>query len=191
VGESTLSAGGAYTRISADSAVFVAHSRAVPVGWERELPALVYSRIWTSGMASWERLARLGLWVEGCAEGMGAQYALETAREPVLQLPPFFRDWVTLTHDGAGAAGEDIRVLATYHLETHYPELAKEALKLAGEIYWSSSSQFDELRHWAQRDAGHACGPGKTARRIRDQGIDPLIFPSVEEWRKWVQKKQS
>jgi hydroxymethylbilane synthase len=131
VGESALRPStGTSPTISADSGIFVAHSRALPADWERELPALAQARIWTSGVPSWERLARLGLWIEGCAESMGSLYLLETVKEAVLQLPVFSK-WTTLTHDGAGATGDGSRVLATYRIESHYPERAKEELSAA------------------------------------------------------------
>src|SRR5262245_11672105 len=50
------------------SPVFVAHSRALPAGVEADLEG---RRVWTSGTASWWRLAERGVWVEGCAEGLG------------------------------------------------------------------------------------------------------------------------
>ena len=39
-------------------------------------------RVWTSGSASWFRLAAQGVWVEGCAEGRGAAAAAELLAEP-------------------------------------------------------------------------------------------------------------
>ena len=74
--------------------------------------------MWTSGSASWFRLAEQGVWVEGCAEGRGAETAAQLVSEPLLRLPPPAH-WDVLTHAGAEdgwqhGAWQGARVQATY-----------------------------------------------------------------------------
>ena len=44
--------------------------------------------VWASGTKSWFTLAAQGVWVQGCAEGLGAEAAATLVTEPVLRLPP-------------------------------------------------------------------------------------------------------
>jgi hypothetical protein len=78
-------------------------------------------------------------------------------------------------------------VLPTYSVSAQdYSPQAIESLADATHIFWSSSSQFDQLRAHAGAHAHHACGAGKTARHLRERGIPTQAFPSVEDWRKWI-----
>jgi hypothetical protein len=169
--------------------VFVAHSRAAEDDQVQEklFHSRVRSRVWTSGVASWFRLAKRGLWVEGCAEGLGFEFLRPMLQEEVLQLPPL-RDWVVLTHDQAQEGWEELgmTVVPTYRIQLHYEERANASLKESTHIFWTSGSQWDQLKQWAPQQAQHCCGPGKTALHLRKNAIDPIVFPSVEEWRKWL-----
>jgi hydroxymethylbilane synthase len=176
--------------------VFVAHHRAlvgedgqVSSGWRT---SLFSKRVWVSGTASWYRLARAGLWVEGCAEGLGAEFALpEWWASRALQLPSWERAWV-LTHESQTEAELDgwkkispEQRLATYSVsrEKLNPQAAQE-IGEARHVFWASGSQWEVYGATTRRDAIHACGPGKTAQFLRKKGLRPLVFPHVDEWRK-------
>ena len=169
--------------------VFVAHSRAVPA----DATALLQGkRVWTSGSASWFRLAAQGVWVEGCAEGLGANVAAELINVPVLRLPAHAA-WTVLTHAGAEEGWQEgawsgSTVLATYESAgTALPEA--DALATATHVWWSSVSQFERGRAFVSATAHHASGPGKTAAHIRAAGINQFTpFPSITEWQQWIAK---
>lgn len=183
------SLGSVYKAGASLTALFVAHSRAVE---KLQLePLLEKSRIWTSGVSSWYKLASLGHWVEGCAEGFGFDFLQPTLNEGVLRLPQA-EDWTVLTHESALQEWEDrnISAIGTYRVNSVYGNDAKKALQAATHVFWSSGSQFNELKGWAIPSVAHACGPGKTGDRLRQAGIDPVVFPSAEEWRKWLQVHQ-
>ena len=148
--------------------------------------------VWTSGTKSWFALAAQGVWVQGCAEGLGAEAAAALVAEPVLRLPPLAH-WNVLTHaprwnPGRPAAGPVRMWSATYAVaETACPTSAD--LAAATHVFWSSTAQFERGRHWCSADAHHASGPGKTAEHIRSAGVRNFrAFPSVTEWRKWTAK---
>ena len=165
------------------SATFVAHNKAVHGPW---LKALAQARVWASGTASWEKLAEQGLWVEGSAEGLGFDFIKDVLNLTVLNLPPL-NQWTALTHEGAVGGWVDLKAVGTYY--SHAPTMDEEGLKMlrsARLIFWASGSQYDRLGSESSPEAKHACGPGKTAQHLRDKGIEPLIFPSVEEWRVWA-----
>lgn len=163
-------------------AMFVAHSRALADASDAK-----DARVWTSGVPSWFKLARQGVWVEGCAEGLGFEFVEPTLGEGVLQLPRFGQDWVVLTHDRAVEGWRDAQVLATYQVpEARNGQDERAAVVRARHLYWGSGSQFDQYGSHAAAGARHYCGPGKTAAYLRSRGVEPIVFPSAEEWRKWL-----
>jgi hydroxymethylbilane synthase len=173
----------------ANRAVFVAHSRALP---HSSASQLEHARVWTSGTASWGKLAKMGVWVEGCAENLGFESLIPTLQEGVLDLPRL-KDWVVLTHEGAVRDWEEagIQAVPTYKINFQYGNDAKLAIQKATHVFWSSGSQFDALKEEVDLKVHHACGPGKTAARLRKSGLNPEIFPTVEEWRQWIKTSQS
>ncbi|OFZ82159.1 MAG: hydroxymethylbilane synthase [Bdellovibrionales bacterium RIFOXYD1_FULL_53_11] len=167
--------------------VFVSHSRAVD---DSMLPSLRSARVWTSGVQSWFRLARLGVFVEGCAEGLGFDHLSPVFSSGLAGLGDM-SDWTVLTHKHAENdwLARGCSVLPSYRLERTgggATDKMRGAIKQATHVFWSSGSQFDELKDLVSHDAVHACGPGKTAVRIRNKGIKPFVFPSKEEWKKWI-----
>jgi hydroxymethylbilane synthase len=170
-------------------AVFVAHSRALPPDAAAALNGKV---VWTSGSASWFRLAAQGVWVQGCAEAMGAEAAAALVAEPLLRLPTPAR-WTVLTHKAAvepwaQGAWRGAQVIATYEVDdSSLPDEA--ALISATHVFWSSTAQFERGRGLVSPAAHHACGPGKTADHIRAAGVRHFqAFPTVAEWHKWTAK---
>ncbi|MBI3558018.1 MAG: hydroxymethylbilane synthase [Deltaproteobacteria bacterium] len=162
-------------------AVFAAHSRAAEgVRFEKS------ARIWTSGTKSWFKLALQGLWVEGCAENLGFEGVKSTLTEPVLGLPNA-EQWDILTHCNAIDGWSWGRVIPTYRVQPDFGKGEVDSLKQATHVFWSSGSQFEALRGQVSGKARHACGPGKTSEVLMASGVSAVdVFPSVEEWKKWV-----
>jgi hydroxymethylbilane synthase len=165
--------------------IFAAHSRALPSGWD-----LSEARLWTAGTGSWFRLASRGHWVEGCAEGLGFNAIRSTANRPVLGDHP--RPWLVLTHTGAVAPTPDVESWATYSVpaldETQLTQCS-EQLARATHLFWGSAEQFRQLQTLVRKvgpGARHACGPGATAQRLREAGLQPDVFPDREHWRRWL-----
>jgi hydroxymethylbilane synthase len=169
-------------QLSGSQAVFVAHWRALPPGASAQL---ANRRVWTSGTASWEKLAQLGVWVEGSAEGLGIEALAGTFAEPVLRLPQA-SDWALLTHADATHSGSARRVVASYRLQGQ--SFADEAsLRAATHVFWNSVAQYERGRHLLRTDVQHAAGPGRTAAHLQGAGIENFrAFPSVDEWRNWL-----
>jgi hydroxymethylbilane synthase len=148
-------------------ALFVAHHR----GWVEGSHA---RHLWTSGTMSWRKLAERGLWVEGCADGLGFEHIRPTLTEPVLGLPPL-ADWQVATHADALGGWSGMAARATYGLEVAVSPRAREALRTARSAYWASAAQFRALREDAPAGLIHACGPGKTYLELVEAGIAPVI----------------
>jgi hydroxymethylbilane synthase len=170
-------------------AVFVAHQRALPEG---AAGALAGRTVWTAGAKTWFALAAAGVWVQGCAESLGAEGAARLIAEPLLRLPPP-AGWDVLTHAAATGPWQQGRwaganVIATYTVGDAV-EVDAAGLAAATHIYWSSTAQFERCRHLANPAAHHASGAGKTAEHIRRAGVRNFrAFPSPEAWRRWTAK---
>lgn len=168
-------------------AVFVAHWRALNpmTGLGND------QRIWVSGWPSWQRLSAAGLWVEGCAEGLGFDALRPTLATDVLQLPPLAQ-WLVLTRAGAEDTwqGSGIaKVLGSYVLEPPDSDEARRlrsAANRATHFFWSSREQYVALRDCLPPAAHHACGTGKTFHALTELGVQPCAFPNRRAWQTWL-----
>jgi hydroxymethylbilane synthase len=170
----------------AGRSVFVSHWRAA----SSVAAGLSSSRLWASGTQSWFELAKLGLWVEGCAEGFGFADLQSTLNEPVLQLS----NWMVLTHSAGLSSWEGIfpkaSVIPTYRVEEALHAIPD--LKDVECFFWSSGSIARTLTGSTEakipKNAIHCCGPGKTVKQLGALGLNPLVFPDREEWKKWLNR---
>ena len=173
-------------RLPGTEALFVAHGRALPEGAPARInPA---SHIWVPGLSTWQALAERGLWVEGCAEGLGIALLEPLLREPLLQLPSLSQ-WTVLTHAGAVSGWAPGQVIATYrHREASAADEAAAAPPAdATHLYWHSSAQFERWRTGVAGPVQHACGPGKTYQHLLHAGVQNLrMFPAAVQWRTWL-----
>ena len=144
--------------------------------------------VWAAGTSTWQKLAAKGVWVNGCAEGLG-----ESEDPRVEQLIGKAKsEQVTLTHTLASNAG-------TYDLQIQLAEGETTRLKsdlLAANkyfFYWKSYTQFQavikslsdtQLMHFL--NCAHACGAGKTWQFIKEAlGSDKnlYIYLNEESWK--------
>ncbi len=167
-------------------AAFVASSKAVTGSWRE---ALTNARVWVSGVGTWKALSKQGIWVEGCADGLGFELIRELVARPILGLPPI-PQWHVLTHEDAVSSWEKgdkgPRVHATYRVSYEDAAARGEEISRSTQFFWASGSQFHKLGGSAPRGAHHACGPGRTAAALAALGMKPAVFPSVEEWKRWI-----
>ncbi|HXI25795.1 MAG TPA: hydroxymethylbilane synthase [Pyrinomonadaceae bacterium] len=153
------------------ASLWIAKADALPENWtigDRQI-------IWTSGLQTWKRLAKRGVWVNGSAESLGEHEPprIETIAGSEIQ-------WLKLTHD-RGYEG-DIPTLATYRLVPR-----DGGLDLAGRkhFFWKSGSGFEyalSQNPWL-KEMSHYCGPGNTQRILRMHGVEPRVFLDHEQWR--------
>lgn len=169
-------------RLQRASAVFVAHTRALP----EELASAIRpgTPVYVPGASTWRSLAARGVWVQGCADGLGFAHLEGLLRQPLLSLPPA-PDWSVLTHAGALDGWPSGQALATYR--------HGEAGPVGGpgpevtHFYWYSGAQFDRWGHLAAAGAHHACGAGKTHEHLQRCGVQNLhMFPTAAQWRSWL-----
>jgi hydroxymethylbilane synthase len=133
--------------------------------------------VWASGVQTWRRLARRGVWVNGCAESLGEQ---EPARIEMLAGEPL--NWLKLTHEGGYTDGE-MPMAAMYRL---VPKNADIDLGGKRYFFWTSGSSFEralKLNPWLA-EMTHFCGPGNTQRILERHGIEPHVFLDHGQWLK-------
>jgi len=134
--------------------------------------------IWTAGTRSWEKLARRGIWVNGCADGLGEHEAPNVDRLAARTLT-----WLRLTHDGVPGPG----TLATYAVDAPLPP----DLTSRTHFYWTSGTAFREAitRDSAIAGRWHASGPGRTADVIRETlgtSARASIWLDYDQWHRHV-----
>jgi hydroxymethylbilane synthase len=173
-------------RLHSARALFVAHRRALPEGDTAHINSAAH--VWVPGIETWQALAGRGIWVVGCAEGLGYAAIEPLLAEPLLQLPPR-EQWTVLTHADAVAGWPAGDVIATYRVRD--VDAAAQAGVApppdATHLYWSSSAQFDRWCSHVPAGAQHACGAGKTYEHLQRAGVQHLrAFPQAVHWRQWL-----
>lgn len=158
-------------RMNSHNAIWVAKAFAYPAEWPVQKDQIV----WASGVETWTRLAKLGVWINGCAESLGER---ESPRIETLVAAPLH--WLKLTHN-RGYTDGSMEILATYRLPP-----ADEPLHLEGKRYffWRSGSAFERalsLNPWL-KEMVHFCGPGNTQRILQQHGIQPHVFLDEQQW---------
>lgn len=141
------------------------------------------SQVWVSGLKSWSKLAKKGIWVNGCFEGMG--------EEEQRWVGPFAQglNWIKLTHEGA--KDSSMATLPYYRL---IPQVKEKTPSLKGKkfFYWMSASSFQralELYPEEVQNGIHACGPGQTFQALKSHSAlnqEPFIFLSLEEYHDYL-----
>ena len=160
-----------------ENTFFVAHHRAAT---SEILDILRGSRNWASGTKTWFELAKKGIWVEGCADGFGIDFLTNVWQSPLANIVE--KDLILLTNEDSALdwQREGRKAIATYRLVANLsPELIA-TLQGAEAIFWTSFKQFEAGKSFYTEGSLHCCPAGKTARKLRELGIEPVIFPSIK-----------
>lgn len=152
--------------------LFIARADALPHAWKIDANSQC---VWAAGTRTWKKLAARGVWVHGCADGLG-----ESLPE-VENMLGRRASWTKLTH--AGSANDALfPCLATYRLEA----LQVSSVPLVDAYFWPSESLFQ----WALakrpeiRERQHAAGPGFTAEAIEKELGRPIdVYYNYSHWR--------
>lgn len=156
--------------------LFVAKAEAWPEGLEFAGP------VWAAGVLTWKALAKRGVWVNGCQDGLGEHEPMELG---ALLGDEFL--WKKLTHADAPES-EGMEKLASYRLVRvgKLPDLTPYR-----SFFWSSGSHFlVAIEEYPEvLKAQHSCGPGHTfevlSRVLGERGYPPpAVFLDSNDWRK-------
>jgi hydroxymethylbilane synthase len=156
--------------------LWVARAEALPDDWSMGPDRFV----WGAGGTTWRRLAQRGIWVHGCADGLG-----DSEPPAIDALAGHTVSWRRLTH--SIAAAEDAEALATYAVE----EDLRDDLPGRTHFFWTSGTLFRRaLARWPEiRDRWHGSGPGRTWQALQAAlGPTPRarVWLDYEDWKKDV-----
>lgn len=163
---------------------FVANANAVA---ETILPELHPKRIWAAGTKTWFRLAKKGLFVEGCADGLGLESLAEAWASPLLNIKK--ENVTVLTHQTASERwrSKGWNAMATYScLQQNISDVS--GIEHADIIFWSSAKYFDQLKHRIKPTATHVSASGETANQLKQHGLNPVVFPTIQSFQQWQKK---
>ncbi len=168
-----------------DRFIWVAREEALPEKFQPSNEQM----LWTSGLKTWSKLAKRGIWVNGSAESLGESEDPRIEELVSIDQGPLRKKlkWTKLTHE-QGFQNPEMKFLATYRL---VPNEVKLDLQSITHFFWSSGSGFDYvLARFPQiKSAWHFCGPGHSFEHIKNSlGSDEKlrICLSHEDWLKQV-----
>jgi hydroxymethylbilane synthase len=146
---------------------------------------LKYKAILVSGTRTWFELAKQGYWVTASADALGFEFLLPSLQMPLLNIK--LSDIVILTHEAAAERwkkkGYD--ALSNHRLLPKNIESVKESIASADAIFWSSYSQYEFYGQYAKQGVKHLCAGGETAELLKQQGLHPVIFPTIKAFEQW------
>lgn len=163
--------------------VFVANYKALQQ--QGLITSLQAKTIWASGTKTWFELAKLGLWVEGSADAMGFENLLPSLSSPLLR---YSADrLVILTHLKAAARWKEkgYKAVSNYELIPLKDAVIEEKIARADIVFWSSFSQYELYKSVVKKGVLHLCAGGETAELLREEGLEPVLFPTIKAFEQW------
>jgi hydroxymethylbilane synthase len=138
-----------------------------------------------SGTKTWLELSKQGYWVQGCADGLGFEWLLPSLQMPLLNIN--VNDICMLTHEEAAKRWEQkgYHAMSNYKLVSTNNKTIAAGIADADHIFWSSFSQHKYYGHYCKASAIHVCAGGETASLLKQQGILPVIFPTIKSFEQW------
>jgi len=167
-------------------AFFVASHRAVHN--DETVRVLQEKRVWAAGTKTWLSLAQQGVWVEGCADGLGLETIVPLLESPLIGLLPEFIQIITNETSKDRWISSGWNAMATYRLVPEQDEWVRQRIRSAGGLFWTSYQQYNLYRDDVPHGALHYCLAGKTAVLLRAEGIEPHIFPDIKSFKQWQQE---
>jgi hydroxymethylbilane synthase len=164
--------------------IFVANYKAVGQSSGRD--AVKGKTIYASGTKTWFELAKQGYWVAGCADGLGAEWFFPALQMPLLNI---YREKICmLTHEESAERWrrKGYKAVSNYKLVNEKNETITKQIAIADIVCWSSFSQYKYYGKYCKQSVLHVCAGGETASLLKEEGIQPVIFPtikSIEQWR--------
>lgn len=141
--------------------------------------------IWAAGTKTWYALAQQGLWVNGCADGLGLHTLLPLLQSHLFATHKNDIQIITNIHSALDWQQKGWRATGTYALKpTHQPALLA-ALQKAEAVFWTSFQQYQAYRQYVRPSVVHCCPSGKTATLLKQQGIQPKVFPTIKAFAQW------
>jgi hydroxymethylbilane synthase len=163
--------------------VFVSSHKAVHN--EALAAQLKQKKVWAAGTRTWFALAKKGLWVNGCADGLGLGFILPILAAPLFSIQQKDLQVITNTSSALHWQKDGIAATGTYALHPTHSETIVNAIANADIIFWTSFQQYEACKQYISKPVTHCCPAGKTATLLSQQGIIPVIFPAIKAFIQW------
>jgi len=144
-------------------------------------------QVWAAGTKTWYALAQQGIWVTGCADGLGLEFLQPLWQSPLFAIHKKDVQIVTNIHSAIYWQKEGWRATGTYAIAPTYNPALIAKLQQAEAIFWTSFQQYRAYRQYARPTVLHGCPAGKTATLLRRSGITPVVFPTIKAFSQWKQ----
>jgi hydroxymethylbilane synthase len=142
-------------------------------------------KIWAAGTRTWFALAKKGLWINGCADGLGLEFLLPILSQSLFSLQQQQLQLITNTSSALHWWQSKIKAQGTYTLTATYNQTITAAIIKADIIFWTSFQQYQVYKQYINKPVTHCCPAGKTATLLAQQGIEPVIFPTIKAFIQW------
>ena len=170
-------------------AVFIAIHKAVHSN--ELLGQIKQKKVWAAGTRTWYELAKKGIWVNGCADGLGLLYLLPLFESPLIGLEKEKIQIVTNTSSCQHWQADGWKAVGTYVLIDSHSDIIKEKVENADAIFWSSFQQYEAYKTFTKQKVVHLSPAGKTSKLLMAAGLQPIVFPTIKafmDWRKTSSK---
>lgn len=140
--------------------------------------------IWTSGVKTWEKLAKKGLWVHGSSDSLGEKVIESFKKSKVISilLEGAENDWPTLSKSEATSTLGP--VFESYKTEKNpISDTFLSAIENCNHFYWSSYTQYLAYleKFPSIKGKNFYCGTGKTYESFKKNNIVVTPIISVKE----------
>ncbi|MEO7310926.1 MAG: hypothetical protein ABIX01_11050 [Chitinophagaceae bacterium] len=168
---------------TAAEAVFISSHKAIH---SNELStAIATKKVWAAGTRTWYELAKKGIWVEGCADGLGLEFLESCWQSPLISLNKKNVQIITNASSAQHWLVDGWQAAGTYELVPALSKEIGEAISKAQFIFWTSFQQYEQYKDFADSNALHGCPAGKTAKLLLAAGLKPVIFPTIKAFNDW------
>ena len=164
--------------------VFIASHKAIHSN--KLVQQLANKNVWAAGTKSWLALAKQGVWVQGSADGLGIEFIEQTFKGLLLRIDPSKVLIITNTISAINWQQQNRLAIGTYTLQPILSAALQNEIAAADNIFWTSFQQYQLCKPFLKTNLVHYCLPGRTATLLQQQGIVPIIFPSIKACNLWM-----
>lgn len=163
--------------------VFVTHKRTLHQ--EEYVEDLKHKTVWAAGTSTWAALADLGIWVNGCADGLGVQF-LEQIWENTF-LKNSLSETIILTNSMSRSyySGDISNVIGCYFMIPTIDRKTIGQLQAAKAIFWTSFQQYQAYHIYLPSHIKHLSAAGRTGQLLIEAGANPIIYPTINAFKQW------
>jgi hypothetical protein len=148
-------------------------------------------RLWAAGTKTWFELAKKGLWVEGCSDGLGLEFAAQWWNSPLIDISQKEVQIITNTDSVREWKAGGWNALGTYRLIPSISDETRTEIENADIIFWTSFKQYEACKIYLKKVVTHCCPAGKTFELFLKAGMTPVVFPGIKAFNLWRKKSDT